>query len=486
VKFWPFSGNKVREAWASLLALVNTLLLRIQDLEDSLRTSREKAEKLEQEVQDLKGRLAQNSSNSHRPPSSDNPDKPRPKSLRQSSSRKPGGQPGHPGQTLQQVKEPDHVAVHPLEICPQCRGRAVGEELAIDYETRQVFDLPKKLLEVTEHRAEVKCCPECGETVTADFPAEVTAPAQYGSRFEGLMVYLNQYQLLPCDRLCQLSEDIFGQPLSTGTVTNAPARLYEQLECFEQALAVQLPQAAVVHVDETGLRVANARYWLHVASTAKLTFYGVHAKRGTQGIDSFGILGACRGWLIHDHWKPYFSYDQCLHALCNEHLLRELKFLWEEQQQEWAHRLSDLLVSLHQQREQQGQFSARQFQQARRQYRAIVQAGRRLHPPQSGRGKQSKAANLLDRLEDFEENILAFLWHEQVPFTNNQAEQDIRMMKVRQKISGCFRTLHGARVFCRIRSYISTCRKQGLNIWCGIEMAINGRPFIPSVLTAGP
>ena len=467
-----------------MLALVNTLLARVRDLEESLKSWREKAEKLEREIQELKGRLAQNSQNSHRPPSTDPPDKPRPKSLRQESTRPPGGQPGHPGQTLQKVKDPDHTDLHRLSICPHCRGRAVESEPAIDYEARQVFDLPQKLLEVTEHRAEIKCCPECGETVRADFPEEVTAPVQYGPRFEGLMVYFNQAQLIPCDRLSQISEDIFGQPLSTGTVVTATTRLYDELEDFQRALVNLIPQAAVVHADETGARVAGKGHYLHVASTVDMTFYGVHARRGKEATDSFGILGACRQWLVHDCYSFYFSYEQCLHAPCNQHLLRELQFLWEVQHQTWAKNLSDLLLRLYRRRKERGEFSRRQFQRAHKQYLAIVAEGRRLHPPKAG--AQSKAANLLDRLEELDLNILAFLWDERVPFTNNLAEQDIRMMKVRQKISGCFRTFKGAQIFCRIRSYISTCRKQGVNVWEAIQLAVNGRAFIPSAAPGAP
>ena len=251
----------------------------------------------------------------------------------------------------------------------------------------------------------------------------------------------------------------------------------------------QVPQAPVVHLDESGLRVAGALHWLHVASTAELTFYGVHPKRGTEAMDAFGIIGACRQWVLHDHWKPYFSYPECLHALCNEHLLRELKFLWEEQQEVWARQLSDLLLALHRRRQKHGQFSEGQFKRALKNYRAVVRRGRYRHPRQpSGQGRraQSKAANLLERLEDFDWSILAFLWDGRVPFTNNQGEQDVRMIKVRQKISGCFRTLHGAQVFCRIRSYLSTCRKQGRNLWEAIQLAVVGRPFIPSCPPAGP
>jgi transposase len=444
---------------------------------------------LEQRLKGLEGRLAQNSSNSHHPPSSDGLSKPSPKSLRTRSGRQPGGQPGHPGHSLQRVKQPDHTQIHELTICPQCGGRGLGREPVLDYESRQVFDLPPRPLEVTEHRAEIKCRPHCAAQVRAEFPAGVGAPVQYGPRFQSLMVYLNQQQLLPYDRLAQLCEDLFGQSLSAGTLMAANERTFVQLEPFARALVNQVPQAPVVHLDESGLRVQGALHWLHVASTARLTFYGVHPKRGTEAMDAFGIIGACRQWVVHDHWKPYFSYLECLHALCNEHLLRELKFLWEEQQELWARQLSDLLLALHRRRQKHGELSERQFKRVLKDYHAVVRRGRYRHPrlpADQRRCAQSKAANLLDRLEEFDGSILAFLWDERVPFTNNQGEQDIRMIKVRQKISGCFRTLRGAQIFCRIRSYLSTCRKQGCNLWEAIQMAVVGRPFIPSCPPAGP
>jgi transposase len=269
----------------------------------------------------------------------------------------------------------------------------------------------------------------------------------------------------------------------------ANERVFTQLEPFAQVLVQQVPQAPVVHLDESGLRVAGRLHWLHVASTAALTFYGVHPKRGTEAMDVFGIIGACRQWLVHDHWKSYFAYAECLHALCNEHLLRELKFLWEEQQEVWAQQLSDLLLALNRRVQQQGKFGERRFKQAVKHYRAVVRRGRYRHPrPPAGQSRraQSQAANLLDRLEAFEGSVLAFLWAEGVPFTNNQAEQDIRMIKVRQKISGCFRTLHGAQMFCRIRSYLSTCRKQGHNLWEAVQQAVVGQPFLPACPPAGP
>src|ERR1017187_7272056 len=458
-------------------------------LVDIILVLQERLGQLEQRVQELEGQLARNSSNSGRPPSSDGLSKPCPKSLRTPSGRKPGGQPGHPGQTLQRVKTPDYIEVHRLEACPQCGGRGLGRELVLDYESRQVFDLPERALAVTEHRAEIKGCPHCEQTVRAEFPEGVKAPVQYGPRFQSLLVYLNQQQLLPYDRLAQVCGDLFGQPLSVATLAAANERAYQQLDPFAQALARQVPLAEVVHLDESGLRVDGTLHWLHVASTATLTCYGVHPKRGAEAMDAFGIVGACRQWVVHDHWKPCFAYEQCQHALCNEHLLRELKFLWEEQQEVWARQMSDLLLALHRRRQKQGEFSERQFKRALKSYGAVVRRGRYRHPrrsPGQGRCAQSKAVNLLDRLEEFDWSILAFLWDGRVPFTNNQAEQDIRMIKVRQKISGCFRTLRGAQIFCRIRSYLSTCRKQGRDLWLALQSAVNGAPFIPSAPHAGP
>jgi transposase len=271
-------------------------------------------------------------------------------------------------------------------------------------------------------------------------------------------------------------------------LTQTNERAYQTLDPVESAISRALIQAAVVNVDESGLRVAGRLHWLHVASTADLTFYGVHDKRGTEAMDALGILPECRRWLMHDHWKPYYKYD-ALHALCNQHLLRELKFLALEDHQDWAAELSRFLIEWKDNPLTQLGLDEGQFKKAHARYKAIVRQGRREHPrrlPGQGRIRQSKAANLLDRLEDYDLCVLAFLIDPKVPFTNNQGEQDIRMIKVRQKISGCFRTLHGAQMFCRIRSYLSTCRKQGRNLWEAMQKAVVGRPFIPSCPPAGP
>ena len=466
--------SRRRQWWTLARTCLSALIELLLRLEARVR-------QLKRQVQELKGRLALTSRNSSKPPSSDGLSKPVPKSLRQKSGRRRGGQPGHPGRTLQPVEHPDHLVPHRLGACPcgLCQGRSLRDQPVVGYEKRQVFEVPPKLLEVTEHRAEIKRCPVSGRLVTAAFPESVEAPAQYGSRFRGLMVYFNNRQLIPYERLTEVSEEVFGHPLSEATVVAANQRIFGNLAPFEQKLKALLPQAPLVHADESGLRVAGKLHWLHVVCTAGLTFYGVHRKRGRQAMDELDILPHCHGWMLHDHLKAYFTYQDCLHALCNEHHLRELKFLYEEEAEAWAEELSAFLLDVKKRVEQHGVLQEQQFKRVLARYHAILAKGRRRHPRRQGKQAQSKAANLLDRLEDYDLSVLAFLFDPDVPFTNNQGERDIRMEKVRQKISGCFRTLHGARVFARIRSYISTCRKQGRNILDELENAVRGKPFIP-------
>ena len=409
---------------------------------------------LQSQVRELTGRLALHSGNSGKPPSSDGLGKPpAPKSLRQKGKRRPGGQPGHPGRTLQPVEKPDHIRLHSLEICPcgHCQGVCLRREPLLGHEKRQVFELPAKLLEVTGHWAEIKRCPVSGREVRAPFPDEAAAPAQYGPRFKAAMVYLNQEHALAFDRLTRISEDLFGQPLSEATIIRASKRTSQNLDPFERALREGLLLEPLVHLDESGLRVAGQLHWLHVASTPGLTFYGVHPKRGAEAMDFFDLIPHCQGWVMHDHFKAYFTYPDCLHALCNQHHLRELKYLHEEEGQEWAGELSRFLLDWNERLPGKEVLGQKAFEEARRRYHAILAKGRRQNPAQDARA-QSKAVNLLRRLQDFDQSVLAFLWNPDVPFTNNQAERDIRMVKVKQKVSGCFRTLEGASVFARLRS----------------------------------
>lgn len=288
--------------------------------------------------------------------------------------------------------------------------------------------------------------------------------------------------------MSQICEDLFGQPCNPATILASAQQASQHLEGFEQQVVAGLRAAPLMHRDESGLRAANILHWLHVASTWQLTLYWVHPKRDLEGMGALGVVPRPEQWLVHDCWGPYFAFE-CLHALCNEHLLRELKFLEEDCGQRWASRLSRFLLTCYRRIKAKGTLGERAFKRVLARYREIVRAGRRQHPrPAAGQGrtKQSKAANLLDRLEAFALEVLSFTVFEEVPFTNNQAEQDLRMVKVQQKVSGGFRTLEGAQAFARIRSYLSTCRKQGHNIWEALQRALQGQPFLPAFPALGP
>lgn len=450
----------------------------LEDLADLALEREEENARLRQRVTELEGQAATNSRNSGKPPSSDGYSKPAPKSLRKKTGRKPGGQPGHEGKTLQQVEKPDHIIVHGLDFCRcgRCGGVSLRKEKLVDEARRQVFDLPVKLLEVTEHRAERKICPVSGRLVEAAFPEDVKATAQYGIRIKSVLTYLNTEHLLPFDRLKRLMEDIFSQPISEATTTKVNERIYQNLEVWENDLIKKIIAQPVVHLDESGVRVAAELHWLHVASTAELTFYGIHPRRGCEAMDEFDIIPNLQGYAVHDHWKSYFRYE-CLHALCNQHHLRELTFQVEQNGEKWAEELIEFLLRQKHQKARSGMPSDDDISRILDEYHSILEKGRRKHPRAKKAGKQSKTANLLTRLEDYDDCVLAFLGDDAVPFTNNQGEQDIRMIKLRQKISGGFRTLHGAQVFARVRGYISTCRKRGRNILEAVEQALQNKPL---------
>lgn len=445
----------------------------------------------------LQERLAVTSRNSSKPPSKDGLNKPKPKSLRGKTGKKSGGQPGHPGATLKPVEKPDHIEIHPLISCPCGCGGDLSKQPVLRHESRQVFELPPQKLVVTEHRVEVKRCPLSGELVHSPWPAGVTAPVQYGPDFLAWLTYLNIQQFIPLARIGQMSFDLFGQHVSEDTTLKAIKITGQQLDPFSQAIKELFLQESVVNADESGLRVANSLNWLHVLSTQTLTWYGVHPKRGREALNAFAILPNFMGRLVHDCWKTYLDLP-CLHALCVAHLLRELIFIHEECGQVWAKTLADLLLDMNRKREEHklltSCFPPERQEQWHRQYQEILREGRGGNPPvltlpnapkKRGRKKQTKAQNLLDRLENHEDWILAFLHDFQIPFTNNLAEQDVRMIKVKQNVSGSFRTFEGAQLFATIRSYISTVRKHGRSIFQNLKAAIAGNPFIPGLPASG-
>jgi transposase len=441
---------------------------------------------LQAEVRRLRDAAAQNSHNSSRSPSTDRPEQPQPKSLRPKSGRKPGGQPGHPGRTLQFSDTPQHLQIHPLLEC-EC-GEDLSQEPALDFQRRQVFDLPSLELECTEHRAEIKECPCCHRTVAAAFPADSKAPVQYGKNFRALLAYFYDAQEGASRRIGEMCAEMFGYAVSEATLQAARQEQHEALEPFEERLTQILPHEPILHADETSVPINKLNHWLHVLCTPLLTFFAIHLNRGKAAIEAIGIIPKFRGWLMHDFLSSYLGFENCRHTFCKSHLMRELVFLFEQHQQRWAKDLYDLFLEMLQcvkdRKARDAPLTQKEFRGWQQHYRKILKAGRQanpLTPEQSGkkRPKQSKEQNLLDRLEGYDECILAFLRELKLPFTNNEAERAFRMMKVRLKISGCFRTLEGARRHARIRSYISTLRKHGLPVLEYLRHALDGRPFLP-------
>jgi transposase len=392
------------------------------------------------------------------------------------------------------VDNPDHTVRHAVERCKDC-GRSLAKQAPDHVERRQVFELPEPKLEVTEHQSEVKTCP-CGCVNCADFPAEVTAPVLYGPRIKSVAVYLKEYQLIPFDRLTEIMRDIFACPsFSEGTLANFDADCSRRLEPVEAAIRELATQSDVAGFDETGVRATGSLHWLHTVSTQFLTWYFAHKRRGHEAMDAADILPGFRGCAVHDFWDSYLKYD-CDHAFCNGHLLRELIFLWEEQDQKWAKNMIDHLLGIKDAVEAardagQTALPTVDLDQCLKRYERIVDAGYEQNPvavtapgpKRRGRRKQSKARNLLDRFRDHPDGILAFMRDFSIPFDNNLSERDLRMMKLRQKISGTFRNFDALVDFCRIRGYVSTARKNGLNALDALRRVFLGNPFVPVVNT---
>jgi len=444
---------------------------------------------LEERVKSFEERLNKNSRNSSKPPSTDvyAPKKPKPKGRRIKSGKKVGGQKGHPGTTLRMVDNPDEIVIHKVDQCSHCHTSLEDK----DYERRQTFDIPPVRLYSTEDRAEIKLCSKCGHINTADFPEDVTQSVQYGLRLRAFAVYLHDYQLIPYDRSCELLSDVYGCEISPATLIRAENECFEGLEEFENVIKDALLQSPVIHSDETGVRIKGIRNWLHVACTANMTYYFAHPKRGSEAMDEMGILQNYKGVIVHDFWKAYYKY-LCDHGLCDTHLLRELTNISENYEQKWSGQMEDLLLVIKgcvdETRETSDSLTARQIKDFETMYDYITKMGLEENPPpldldtkpkKRGRKKQTKPKNLLDRFVGYKGDILRFMYDFKVPFANNLAERDVRMMKVQQKISGTFRSVQGACSFCRIRGYISTVKKNELSVIDAIGAVFDGKPFVP-------
>lgn len=466
----------------------------------------EEVKRLTQENQELRERLAaaeatikqlvemlgQNSHNSNWPSSRDKSRR-KSKSLRSKSERKAGGQEGHEGHTLSFNLEPDVIEKHRPSACKQCQASLAAEIRALEVTKRQVLDLPSLRYVTTEHQVETVLCPSCGEATSGAFPAGVTNPVQYGSQLKRLAVYLRHEQFIPYERERQLLADVFELPISSGSLQNFVEAAAVTVEPATEAIKEAVIAAAVGHADETGFYIKGQRYWLHTVSTEALTYYEPHPKRGNKATDEIGILPQFTGTLVHDAWLPYFKY-QLLHALCNAHHLRDLTAIVENDQQQWAALMIACLLSAKQRvaeawQSGETELSADCLERIHQLYEAIVWLGFEenplpvLHslPGKRGRRKKTKARNLVERFNQHKAAILRFIHDFKVPFDNNLAERDIRMMKVQQKISGCFRSWDGAQQFCRLRGYISTIRKQGLNVWEALGSLFEGDLLLPQL-----
>lgn len=465
---------------AEIRALIEALRGEIADLRRENGVLRADNAALRAEVAELRRRLDLDSSNSSKPPSSDGlKKKPRvPGSLRGRSGKPSGGQAGHKGDTLKQVEAPDRIERHTADQCRHCRA-CLTASMQTGMEKRQVFDLPERLIEVTEHQTLVYCCAACGFETKAEFPAGVAAAAQYGERVRAAAIYLNVQQLIPENRVAQTMNDVFGAPYlcaaSLITWVEAKAAALARVAAHIGALAMQAP---VRHLDETGFRIAGKGQWLHTVSTETLTFYRVTEQRGAM---PEGLMG---GVVVHDHFKPYYGLTDVAHAFCNAHHLRELKALIELDQEPWAKDMSDLLVEANEavkKAREAGEtaLSPAAVERFVARYWEAVRAGLAFHRSlpslekrARGRIKRRPGHNLLERLKTYKDGVLRFLYDFTVPFTNNLAEQALRMMKVKMKISGAFRTFKGATDFAALRSVVATARKHGWNIL----QALTARP----------
>jgi len=445
-------------------------------------------EELSKRLEELENQKAKNSKNSHQPPSTDGFGK-QTKSLRKKSERKVGGQDGHEGHNLAWQETADIVIKHEVVECQVC-GYDLREVEGEIVEKRQVHDLPVIKVQVTEHQIEKKHCPHCDLVRESKFPPSVEHWVQYGENIKGLVTYLNQYQLIPSQRVQELMKEVFGSEIGQGTIYNLVQKCHQALEPIETKIKEQIQESEVTGFDETGTRVSGKGLWLHVASTETHTYYQVHEKRGQVAMDAIGILPDYKGKAVHDGFKSYNQY-QCSHYLCNAHHLRELTFIHERFNQPWAEQMIDLLCSIndavkqakldHQTALEPSKITAFEFK-----FQQIIDRAYQANPepepdpdaPKTrGRKKRPKPLNLILRLDLQREQVLGFMYDFAVPFDNNLAERDIRMTKLKLKTSGCFRSLNGANAFARIRGYISTLRKQGLDILDSLINLFRGNPI---------
>ena len=448
-------------------------------------------ERLEERIKELEAQLGMNSTNSSKPPSTDNKLKKSDKIKRKTEqNRKRGAQNGHKGSNLKMVATPDKVQVLLPTHC-KCCGNSLESVDSLKEEKRQLFDLPEIKMEVTEYRAHTKECPHCHTQTKAAFPKKINATTQYGENLKSFIAYLNAYQMVPYERIAQTIEDLTSHKIGVGSIYNFLHTHYEKLENFETLLKESLIQEDVIHSDETGVNIQAKLHWIHVTSSSAMTYYMLHEKRGKEAMDAMHILPRYKGIVIHDHWQPYNSYTECTHSYCNAHILRELNGVTENENVVWSRDMHTLLTNMNNavhkaKQDTKEALSQGQIEKFTLHYEKIIKSALKYYPPPEktekktkGRIKQAKGKNLLDRLSKYQDETLRFLNDFRVPFTNNLAERDLRMIKVKEKISGSFASYKGGEIFCRIRSYISTMKKNNISVLQGLRDALAGNAYVP-------
>lgn len=475
--------KRTKDKLSQQQCLTHHLTRRVQQLETALKQTHSSAQ------------IQRDSHNSHFPPSSDRPAAKaansirRTRSLRQRTGRKAGGQAGHPGTTLPTVEQPDRLILHEPKQCRGC-GASLTDCRVVACQRRQVFDLPPVKVEVIEHRAETRCCAKCGVRTKATFPQEVRGRVQYGEGVRARAIYLQKYQLLPYQRTSEAMRDLFGCSISAGALRRVGQRCSEKLINTELRIKSGLKQAEVIGADETGVRVGGKSHWIHVARTDELTHYGYDARRGKAAMEAINILPEYKGTMVRDGWYSYDQMRQCRHGLCNAHLLREMIYVGEldERQQQWTGEMIGLLLEIKEEVERERARGEGQIRQQRQQeylyrYDQVIAMANKINGPPEGEASPAgevckEARRLIRRLEQRREEVLRFMTDLRVPFDNNGTERDLRMVKLQQKIGGSFRTPEGAEEFCRIRSYISSARKQNHSLLIALERVFRDKPLV--------
>lgn len=457
---------------SEVIGLIKQLSNQIKEQSANIDQLSKENKALNERVKSLESQVNKNSNNSSKPPSSDGLKK-KTKSLRTKSDKKPGGQEGHKGKTLELSENPDEIIIHTVDKCDIC-GESLQDVTPERVIIRQVIDIPDVKVKVIEHRAEVKKCPKCRRKNTGKFPDGITNTIQYGEKVKAVSVYLTHYQLIPYKRGSELISDMFGISLSQGTMVNFNNCCHEKLKPVEDNIKNSIINSqGAVHFDETGISIDKKRQWLHVASNDRYTYYEAHQKRGKEAVDDINILSNFTGTAVHDCWKTYHQYSNCDHALCNAHILRELNGISELEKQKWAEPMKNLLIEIKKEVDlywdTANALTLDKIEAFEKRYARILEDGFKedyianSESYSKKKVKKSTSLNLLNRLSGYKAQILAFMHDFDIPFDNNLAERDLRMTKVKQKISGTFRSNDGAKAFTRIRGYVSTVRKNGLN-----------------------